>query len=287
MKTRLFLAIIVVVVVVTIAYAFLRLSAAAFGSWWRIEGMPSPEEWGAVWTAATLATAAAAAWLALAQLRHSAQASLDQARPFVIVDVHFRASVILSIEVKNSGLTAARDIKLDWSAVPAIADEKRRDAFMRNLVNEHIPFLAPGRVIRYFVGRFPDYPKEATRRFVIHASYKGADGFTAWDSESVVDLDQWANALADSDYENKNWNENKRQTKAQQDAAKHMKSVANAIEVLAEFVEIHPTMRNLRATQQSEYYASFGPDLDEQGPHQLPPGGDERTSDVGERDDKD
>lgn len=65
---------------------------------------------------------------------------------------------------------------------------------------------------------------------------------------------------ADNDYENKNWNENQRQTKAQQETAKQMKALAESMTVVAEFIELQTAMKDLRAKQEADWQASFGVD---------------------------
>lgn len=208
-------------------------------------------EWQAIWAFATFLVAAIAATLALVQLRQNGKAMAEQSRPAIVVDFHFR-TVLVSIEVKNAGLTAARDVKLNWSALPVIADEKRRKAFETNLVEGQLPFLAAGRAIRYFVAPFSQYPDTAPRRFEVEAIYKGSDGQREWSSTSVLDLDQWAQALADNDYANKNWNEMQRQTVAQKSGADALKKVADSISALSEFVEEQPMMKARREREEAE-----------------------------------
>jgi hypothetical protein len=208
-------------------------------------------EWQAIWAFATFLVAFFGAGLALVQLRQNGKALIEQSRPAIVVDFHFR-STLVSIEVRNSGLTAARDVKLRWSAVPVISEPRRNDAFNLRLVKNAIPFLSAGRSIRYVVGVFAQYPDDAPRTFTVKADYVGPDGKRRWSSTSVLDLDQWAQALADNDYANKNWNEMTRQTKAQQSGAEAMKRTADSIETLAEFVELQPSMKVLRAEEEAE-----------------------------------
>lgn len=222
--------------------------------------MPTPSEWASFWGLATLTAAVVAAYLALAQLRQNARAAEEQVRPFVVVDLAFR-STLVSIEVRNTGQTAAVGIKLNWSEIPVISEPARSAAFQRNLVDKPIPFLAPGRSIRYLIGRFADYPETAPRVFEVDARYKGPDEKLPWASTSILDLDQWAQALADSDYDNKNWNESKLQSAAQQKMAAEFKKAAESLDTVAEFIELQPRMKLLRAQEHADWEASFGPEL--------------------------
>ena len=228
-------------------------------------------EWQAIWAFATFLVATIAATLALVQLRQNGKAMAEQSRPAIVVDFHFR-STLVSIEVKNAGLTAARDVELTWSALPVIAEEKRRQAFRNNLVDGKLPFLAAGRAIQYLVAVFHQYPDSAPRRFVVEAKYKGPDGKRSWSSTSVLDLDQWALALADNDYANKNWNEMQRQTAAQRSSADALKKVADSISALADYVEEKPVMKALREREEAEELA-WRSQLDASGPVISPPPG--------------
>lgn len=71
---------------------------------------PTADEWQATWAFVTVIVAIVAAALALVQLNASVKSRLEQARPYVTVDLAFRSGLIL-FEVKNSGLTAAENIR--------------------------------------------------------------------------------------------------------------------------------------------------------------------------------
>jgi len=173
-------------------------------------------DWQAVWTFFTFLVAAIAASVALAQLKAHHLSQRELSRPYVIVDFAFR-SFLLMIEIKNIGKTPAHNVKLAWEQQPVALDPKREATIRRRLVDGQIPYLAPGRSIRYFVGRVPDYleREDAPRRLAVTATYDGGKDQIYGDGEKMIlDLDQWAESLADTDYENKNWNESQRQTKA-------------------------------------------------------------------------
>jgi hypothetical protein len=223
-------------------------------SWWGWAGWPTPEDFESLWVLLTLVVAAVAALLALLQLRSNANVSREQSRPFVVVDFKFR-SILIVIEVQNSGKTAAHNVTFDWSNIPVAMNEDKKKAIQRALVDEGLPFLAPGRVIQFMLHRFPDYPDEP-RQFRVNAKYRGPDN-RRWESISVLDLDMWSQALAEQDYDNKNWNENQRQTKAQQETAKQVGKVADSVGVFAEFLEQTPAMRRARAQEEADIEAQI------------------------------
>lgn len=163
--------------------------------WWRWDGWPTAEEWQAVWGFATVIVAAAAAFFALRQLRASIRAGAEQARPYVTADITFRAWGGIAIEIKNSGLTAAKNIKFVWSNRP-IADRADAQAVIdRGLINDGIPFLAPGRTMLYDLGYFRDGTEGAPRRFDVTMTYHGSADNSVWASESILDIEQWTDTL--------------------------------------------------------------------------------------------
>ena len=164
---------------------------------WRFNGWPTAEEWQAVWAFATVLVAIIAAAIALRQYRISVRSRVEQARPFVIVDFAFIHTSTITIEVKNTGLTAAIGIGFSWSARPVADDERSQAAIDRGLVVDGIPFLAPGRSIRYYLRPFEE--DISPRQYQVTATYRGSGDEKRWSSSSVLDLDQWADAIADQD----------------------------------------------------------------------------------------
>lgn len=218
---------------------------------WTFLTVHSADEWQAIFAGLTFLVATAAAWVALVQLRHNSRNQLELSRPVIVVDFHFRSNSI-SIAVANTGTTAARDLKLNWSDVPHIKDVPRKHAFEKNLVHGKVPFLAPGRVIRYRVGLFSAYPKDAVRTFIVDATYLGPVGKKRWSNRSVLDLDQWANAMADSDYDNKNWNEFRWQKEAQQKSARSLADISTALEILADAAMVDPRVAEYQKSKWDE-----------------------------------
>ncbi len=75
---------------------------------------------------------------------------------------------------------------------------------------------------------------------------------------SVLDLDQWARALADQDSDNKNWNEQTRQTSALQALGRTSKATADALEIIAETV--------IEVRDRTSLPADEAPDLEDGNP---------------------
>ncbi len=165
--------------------------------WWRWEGWPTAEEWQAWWAFMTVVVAAAAAWFALRQYRASIRSQVEQARPYVIVDFHFIRGGVVAIEVKNSGLTAAEDVRFEWSARPQAENPRQQAAIDRTLLAGGLPFLAPGRAVRLLLGAFTE--DRQPRQYRVTATYRGSGDGEEWTSSSILDMDQWAEALADRD----------------------------------------------------------------------------------------
>jgi len=169
----------------------------------RWDGWPTASEWQAFWSFITAGVAAAAAIIALGHYRTSVRSGvesvnnrIEQARPFVVVDLRFLGGLYACVDVTNSGLTAARNIKFKWSEHPVAIDDKSQMALDRAMVDGDIPFLAPGRTISYMLNQYDDDEpsQDVPRRYAIKATYNGpADD--VWDSESVLDVDQWAATL--------------------------------------------------------------------------------------------
>ena len=164
-------------------------------AWWRWNGWPTAEEWQAVWGLATVVVAAVAAFFALSQLRASIRSGAEQSRPYVTADITFRAWGGIAIEIKNSGLTAAKNIKFEWSDKP-IADRADAQAVIdRGLIDGGIPFLAPGRTVLYDLGYFRDGTEGSPRRFDVKMTYQGSADNSVWGSESILDIEQWTDTL--------------------------------------------------------------------------------------------
>lgn len=196
--------------------------------WWHISGWPTADEWQAIWTFVGVLVAGGAAFVALRQLGAHHKSQLEQSRPYVIVDFVFR-SQLLMIEVKNIGQSPAEDIKLDWSIEPKTTEAKRSDVLKRNLVDGTIPFLAPGRSIKYAVDPAAKFFNAADlpRRFEVVAAYRDPLGNKFSGERSVLDLGQWAESLAETDHVKKAADQIEKQVKATNDLVTQVKRIAD------------------------------------------------------------
>jgi len=189
-------------------------------------------DWQAIWAFFALLIAALGASVALAQLTAHHEMQREISRPFVIVDFSFK-SVLLSMEVKNIGQTPAKNVRFDWDIEPEASDPKQNQVLKRGLVTDGIPFLAPGRAIRYRLGRADDYWQndESPDRFEVVAKYTDMRGVTYGSEEKmIVDLNQWAETAGETDYDNKNWNQFKWQTDA-------LRKIATGVAAIEERME--------------------------------------------------
>lgn len=166
--------------------------------WWRLDGWPTADEWQAVWALVTAGIALSAAWIALRHYSSAVRNEIEQGRPFVIGDITWLGTLYACIEITNVGKTGAYDVTFSWSTRPVALDEIAQGAIDRALVDGGIPFLAPGRSIRFMLNKFDEPDPRIPRRFELAANYLGHDG-RAWNSDSVLDIDQWTAALADAD----------------------------------------------------------------------------------------
>lgn len=200
--------------------------------WWHMDDAPNPDEWTALFAGLTFIAAVVAAVIALRQLRAHFESTRAQSRPYVIVDFTFK-SILMQIEIKNIGATAAKDVTLRVD--PPFESGLNRQATTLNSIfseAEKISMLAPGRRILYTFDRAPDY-YEAKRpeRYQVTASYTDmpVQYHRSWRSiwkrdivhyndTYILDFRQWSRATTESDYDNMNWNIAKRQERRAEEA---------------------------------------------------------------------
>lgn len=193
--------------------------------WWRMVGAPTPDEWMALFTSLTLLAAIIAAGIALRQLRAHFDTERARSRPYVLVDYAFK-SILMQVEIKNLGATAASDI--DLRVNPPFQSGVSKQAVTLNAVfseEEKISMLAPGRRILYSFDRAPDYyTAERPEKYTVTAEYSDlpVQYSRSWrrgwrrtpvkyTDTYVLDFRQWSQATLEADYDNMNWNIAKRQ----------------------------------------------------------------------------
>src|SRR3546814_4507405 len=79
---------------------------------------------------------------------------------------------MILFEVKNTGLTAAEEVTFEWSPLPRSFEANATAAIHRALVEHGIPFLAPGRSLRYYVGAYE--PAMAAIVYRVTVRYRGS-----------------------------------------------------------------------------------------------------------------
>jgi len=210
-------------------------------SWWNVDGAPTPDEWSALFAGLTLVAAVIAAAIALGQLRAHFATERARNRPYVIVDYAFK-SILMQIEIKNIGTTAARNVVLRVD--PPFESGLRDQAATLNAVfakPEQISMLAPGRRILYTFDRAPDYHSEKRpEKYDITATYTDLPQqhlrpwHRWWRKEVlqytetfVLDFRQWSQTSTESDYDNKNWNIASRQERKTERIAKSLEWIVN------------------------------------------------------------
>lgn len=215
-----------------------------------VGGLYSADEWAAIWTFATFVVALIAAVVALSQFGHHIRTTREQSRPFVIVDFEFSSGTVF-IEVRNTGTTAARDVRFEWDSIPHADDERSEGALQRALVTDGMPFLAPGRSIRFLLAGFTESLQP--RRFTVKARYRAPNSRRWWDSRSVLDLDQWAQAVATTDSTAKMAKSAEKQARAAEKTAKATERVGRLLEPLSKVLRDSATYRRIEEQEEAEY----------------------------------
>jgi hypothetical protein len=193
---------------------------------WNIEGWPLPEEWAALWGFLTLIVTIVAATVALLQFGSYIREREERARPYLQADFEFR-SILLDVVVKNISGSPATNVSItaDPPIESTLAD---RTAVLSHVTSNayRISQLAPGRDIRWFLDRAPDYYDDKTkpRQYTVTLSYDDPRAtrprrrWQFWRAKLqghyveafTLDIEQWGEASAEQDYDNQNWNINKR-----------------------------------------------------------------------------
>lgn len=174
--------------------------------WWNIDGWPTPSEWQALYSCLLFIVAVIAGVLAWRQLRLHRESSDELTRPYIVVDFEFR-SIIMKVRVKNISQRPARNVEIvvdpPFASSRAENAEKLRRVYARGRT---IPLLSPGRGISYLLDSAPEYIKNTAlpRRYTVTASYSGRlSSRTRFVDTFILDIDQWAEALQEIDYDDK------------------------------------------------------------------------------------
>ncbi|MCT1394654.1 hypothetical protein M4D51_02830 [Microbacterium sp. p3-SID338] len=194
----------------------------------------------ALFTSLTLVAAVIAALIALRQLRAHVDTERARSRPYVLVDYAFK-SILMQVEIKNLGATAASDI--DLRVDPPFQSDIRGQADTLNAVfseRERISMLAPGRRILYTFDRAPDYDKKKRpEKYTVTVTYNDlpaqyrrpwrrgwARELVRYTDRYVLDFRQWSQASLETDYDNMNWNIAKRQERRTEKIVRALQEIA-------------------------------------------------------------
>jgi len=211
----------IILAVALAAFALFCGSVALWGSWWRSPGMPTAEEWSALFGVSAL-IALAFAWYQIRQVDQSnraliasnqlaRQVNLEAVRPRVQVALEASRSVTknrggpvegtLYIAVRNIGVSPAHDVRLRVSPPFTSLEKFFKPGMMEEHFSEvnkafngevHFPTLHPGNTYIWFLGRAPavfDDTTGAPRRWEVEAVYAGTASAVAFHDNFVLDLD--------------------------------------------------------------------------------------------------
>lgn len=208
-------------------------------------GSVTADEWQAVFAGAGLVVTAMAALLALIQLRRYIEEREDAARPFLVVDYNFR-SILMMIEVRNVSGAVASNIRLSVDK-PFESHMAGRADVLNDLFSDayRIKQLGPGRSIHWTFDRAPDYyAGDYPRNYEVTASYNDPRllrrlvPWKIWTRKIPVryaetfdlNFEQWGQANADVDYDDKNWNINHRNETRVEQIARGIGKIVDALE---------------------------------------------------------
>lgn len=194
--------------------------------WWNADWAPTPEEWTALWAFCALLVTLGAALLALQQLRSYFEERFDRARPYVLVDYYFKSGFILQLSVVNVSETPAVNVRLEVD-VPFQSTQPDNAATLNRIAGEDyvISQLAPGRKMRwtldtskpaYFLNTGLPRVYQVTARYDDpRAIGKRRSRWRPTPPESfteifTLDIRQYDQAAAETDYANREWNIAKR-----------------------------------------------------------------------------
>ena len=215
------LLIVLVVGGIVVAFALFRISVVIGGSWWRFPGMPTAEEWSALFGASAL-VALGFAWYQIRQVDQSnkaliasnelaRQVNLEAVRPRIQVALEPTRFVqknrgapvegTLHIAVRNIGVSPAHDVRLSVSPPFTSLESFFKPGMMSTHfaeVNEafngevHFRTLNPGNSYIWFLGRVPKlFATDASvpRRWEVEAEYMGTSSPSPFREKFVLDLD--------------------------------------------------------------------------------------------------
>lgn len=129
-----------------------------------------------------------AALVAWRQVREARRLREQQNRPFVVIDFDIERGVETYLEIANLGTSLARDVKFEISPPLASAVDVPVDKF--KMLNEGIPTLAPGKLLRTFfdIG-FQRLESDLPMSYVATVQYRDEDGKRSFKEKLDLDLE--------------------------------------------------------------------------------------------------
>lgn len=202
-------------------FVLFAVTVAVWGSWWRAPGMPTAEEWSALFGATAL-IALGFAWYQIRQVdqsnkaliasnEHARHVNIEAVRPRV--QVSLQADRVVSkhrstpvegnifIAVRNIGASPAQNVKLRVTPTFTSHEKFFKPGFMSTHFEEinrvfngevAFPTLNPGNNYIWFLGRAPDVFEEVPdvpRRWQVEAEYQGTVSREGFRDGFVLDLD--------------------------------------------------------------------------------------------------
>lgn len=213
--------------------------------WWNIEGWPLPDEWSALWGFLGLLVTIAAATVALLQFGSYIREREQRARPYLQADFDFR-SILLDVVVKNTSGSPATNIAIAVEP-PFDSTDSERTKVLSYVTSSayRISQLAPGRDIRWYFDRAPDYysDKAKPRKYMVTLAYDDPRAIrrrrwwqfwlaklpARYEESFTLDIEQWGEASAEQDYDNQNWNINKRNESVLKEISGSLRSMVSLL----------------------------------------------------------
>ncbi|MGV9645129.1 hypothetical protein [Streptomyces sp. NPDC003514] len=150
----------------------------------------------AIASALTLTVAIVAAVAAFRQVREARTLRLEQAQPFVVLDVEVSGTghPLTDLVIRNIGQTLAYDVKFKFSpALQSTLDEGNTIGPLADasLLKSGIPSMPPGREYRILFENMPArFKSDLTRRYDVEIVYSNTRGEKET-LKQVIDLDMF------------------------------------------------------------------------------------------------
>lgn len=122
---------------------------------------------------------------AIQQYRLSRKRYLEDSRPYIFIELERVTSGLLDLSIRNTGKSAAKNIKIEFSPNIAIYEHSKKKIntfkFLKNL-----KFLAADKKLSFFFGSIIGGKSKICREFTVELSYQDVDGHV-YSGEQVLD----------------------------------------------------------------------------------------------------